>query len=305
MDRLTALRHFRVAAESASFAEASRRLGVSPGAVSKNVSELEAHLDARLFNRNTRRISLTEAGTVYLDRIRHLLDGLEEADRAIAALSGAPTGVLRVAAPVSLSLACFSRVIPRFLAAHPQISIHLDLDDRKVDIVAGGYDVALRGSDRLDDSSLMARKLMDMPHVICAAPAYLSTRGLPAKPEDLRQHECLRYALAGHPGEWILSQGGEPVRVGVSGRFTATSSLAVRDAAVEGLGICLVPTAFVAPELADGRLVRVLRDWEAPVASVYAVYPSRHHLAPKLKAFIDAIMDDARGRGSRTPTDAG
>lgn len=171
MDHLTALKVFRTAARSASFAEASRQLGLSAGAISKNVSELEAYLKVRLFNRTTRRRSLTEAGAAYLAQIEQALDSLERAEETVRLLADHPAGVLRVAAPASLSLVCFSKIVPRFLATYPDVSLRLDLDDRKVDLVEGGYDIAVRGSDRLEDSSLMARALTDLPHVVCAAPA--------------------------------------------------------------------------------------------------------------------------------------
>jgi len=294
VDQLTALKVFRAAAKSRSFAEAARQLGLSAGAISKNVSELEAHLKVRLFNRTTRRRSLTEAGAVYLEHIEHALGSLERAEQTVHLLAERPAGVLRVAAPTSLSLVCFSRIVPRFLATHPDVSLRLDLDDRKVDLVEGGYDIAIRGSDRLEDSSLMARALTDLPHVLCADPSYLARCGTPSAPADLRRHECLRYTLSERASEWEFSKGAETLRIAVSGRFEASSSLAVREAALEGLGLGLLPRCYVAKELAEGRLVPVLADWRLPVATVYAVYPSRHHISPKLRAFLDILTDDLK-----------
>lgn len=289
MDRLTALNVFRAVAEHRSFAVASRRLGLSPAAVSKNISELEAHLNARLFNRTTRHISLTEAGLLYYDRIAPALDELSGADRLIGQIGAGPTGLLKVAAPVSLSLVCLVKLIPQFLADYPDISIRLDMDDRKVDIIDGGYDVAIRGSDRLEDSSLVAKKLMELPHVVCAAPSYLSKHTPPVVPADLGQHQCLGYVLSDHAKEWIFMRGSDRVRVPVTGRFAATSSLAVREAAAEGLGLALLPRAYVEDDLAKGRLVHMLGDWQVPVASVHAIYPSRHQLTPKLRVFLDFL----------------
>lgn len=294
MDHLTALKVFRTAARSASFAEASRQLGLSAGAISKNVSELEAYLKVRLFNRTTRRRSLTEAGAAYLAQIEQALDSLERAEETVRLLADHPAGVLRVAAPASLSLVCFSKIVPRFLATYPDVSLRLDLDDRKVDLVEGGYDIAVRGSDRLEDSSLMARALTDLPHVVCAAPRYLGRSKTPSAPADLRRHECLRYTLSDRAHEWVFTKGAETQRIAVSGRFETTSSLAVREAALEGLGLGLLPLPYVAKDLADGRLVQVLADWELPTATVYAVYPSRHHVSPKLRAFLDILTDDLK-----------
>ena len=292
MDKLTALGIFRAAAELRSFAAAGRRLALSPAAVSKNIAELESGLGARLFNRTTRRVSLTEAGLAYLERIAPLLDHLVQADESIGSMMHGPTGVLRVAAPVSFSIERLPKIAARFLSAYPGMSLHLDLDDRKVDIVGGGYDLAIRGSGRLEDSSLMARKLMGMPHVVCAAPAYIASRGMPSTPADLRQHECLVYQLSEHRSEWPFTRAQETARVPVAGRFAATSSLAVRDAAVEGLGLALLPVPYVAPLLADRRLVRVLADWTCPSASIYAIYPSRAHLAPKLRVFLQFLVEE-------------
>lgn len=292
MDRLTALTVFRTVAELGSFAEAGRRLGLSPSAVSKNVAELEAHLKARLFNRTTRRLSLTEAGTAYAHRIAPLLDGLAEADGMVGAMTAAPTGLLRVAAPVSLTLHRLSGLPARLLKAHPGLTLRLDLDDGRINIVEAGYDVAIRGTSRLEDSSLMARKLLDLPHVVCAAPAYLEAHGEPERPEDLRDHACLTYALSDHADLWPFARDGASVRVPVSGRFCATSSLAVRDAALAGVGVALLPRLYVEAALEEGRLRPLLLDWSLPLASVYAIYPSRRHVAPKLRAFLDLLVEE-------------
>lgn len=294
MDKLTALRVFHAAAEAGSFAAAGRRLGVSAAAVSKNIAELEDHLKARLFNRTTRQVSLTEAGAAYLARVGPLLADLDRADESVAQLTRGPTGVLRVAAPASFSIVCLSRVSARFLAAYPEMSLHLDLDDRKVDIVAGGHDLAIRGSRRLDDSSLTARKLVDLPHVLCAAPGYLAQHGTPSTPHDLESHACLSYALSEPPGEWQFTRGADTARVPVRARFAATSSLALREAALEGMGLALLPLIYVSEALASGRLVRVLPDWHSPTASMYAIYPSRTHLAPKLSAYVNFLVDELR-----------
>lgn len=291
MDKLTALSIFRVAAELRSFAAAGRRLALSPAAVSKNIAELEAHLGARLFNRTTRSISLTEAGLAYLERVAPVLDDLDRADETVGQLVHGPTGVLRVAAPVSFSIECLSKLAARFLAAYPDMSLSLDMDDRKVDIVSGGYDLAIRGSRRLEDSSLVARKLLDMPHVVCAAPTYLASRGVPQVPADLERHECLIYQLSDQRSEWQFTRENETLRIAVAGRFAATSSLAVRDAAVEGAGVTLLPLPYVATRMADGRLVQVLSDWTCPPASIYAIYPSREHLTPKLRVFLEFLVE--------------
>lgn len=177
MDHLTALKVFRQVVEQGGFAAASRQLRLSPAAVSKNIAELEAHVAARLLNRTTRRMSLTEAGRQYYEQVARILDDLNEAELALGPLQQEPSGTLRVSAPLSLSLTLLSAAMPRFLARHPRLSLDLHLEDRRIDLVKEGFDVAIRGSDRLEDSSLVARKLMALEHVLCGAPAYFDQHG--------------------------------------------------------------------------------------------------------------------------------
>lgn len=299
VDRLTALRVFRHVAELLNFAEAGRRLGLSPPAVSKNVSELEAHLGVRLINRTTRRVSLTEAGTVYLRRIARILDDLDEADRALEPLQQAPGGVLRVTAPLTVTLTCLSARIPQFLSRYPGLSLDLNLDDRRVDIIREGYDLAIRGSDRLEDSSLIARKLAAMPHVLCAAPSYFETFGIPTTPQDLTKHTCVQFSLSGHADLWEFRKDGHTERVAIDGRYKVTSSLAVRDALRAGFGLSLIPHPYVREDLAQGRLRAALQDWSTVETSLYAVYPSRQYLPPKLSAFLDFLAETFNSGGAQ------
>lgn len=292
MDRLTALRVFRNVVELGSFAAAARRLQLSPAAISKNVSELEAHLTVRLLNRTTRRISLTEAGAQYYERIVYLLDELQEADLSLGALQHRPSGTLRVSAPVTLTLTTLSKAIPRFLERNSAVSLDLRMDDRRVNVVEEGFDLAIRASDNLEDSSLVARKLMNLPHVVCGAPSYFDRASAPATPEDLKAHECVRFVLSGHPDAWEFQRGSRKVRVPVSGRYKVTSSLAVIDALRGGFGLSLVPWIYVREDLENGRLRTVLDDWTAVETAVYAIYPSKRHLVPKVRAFIDFLSEE-------------
>lgn len=293
MDRLTALTVFRQAAELGSFVAVSRRVGLSPAAVSKNIGELEAHLGVRLFNRTTRRMSLTEAGSLYYDRIARVLDDLAEADSVLGPLQETPRGLLRVSAPTTLSLLTpLSAGIPKLLGRYPELSVDLRLDDRRVNIVEEGFDIAIRASDSLEDSSLVARKLMTMPHVVCAAPSYLERFGAPAEPGELRHHNCVQFTLSGHVDEWEFRRDGRSVRVPIAGRYKVTSSLAVRDALRAGFGLSLIPWIYVREDIEQGRLRIVLDAWSAVELSVYAVYPSRRHLVAKLRAFIDFLVEE-------------
>ncbi|MDJ0705054.1 MAG: LysR family transcriptional regulator [Leptolyngbyaceae cyanobacterium MO_188.B28] len=292
MERWTALNVFRHAAELGSFAAASRQLGLSPAAVSKNISELEAHLSVQLFNRTTRRISLTEAGSLYYDRVSRILDDLEEADGVLSAMQDAPRGLLRVSAPMTVTLICLSSVLPKFLSRYPELSLDLQLDDRRVDIVEKGFDIALRGSDNLEDSSLIARKLMTMTHVVCGAPAYFEQYGTPESPEDLMNHCCIQFTLSDHTKVWTFQNNNRSVSVPINGRYKVNSSLAVRDALRAGFGLSLIPWIYVKDDLNEGRLQTVLEDWSPDETTLYAVYPSKRYVTSKVRAFLDFLVEE-------------
>ena len=295
MERLTALNVFRHAAELGSFAAASRHLGLSPAAVSKNISELEAHLAVRLFNRTTRRMSLTEAGELYYERIVRVLDDLLEADDALKATQATPRGLLRVSAPMTVTLLCLSTAIPKFLALYPDVSLDLVLDDRRVDIVKQGFDVAVRGSDNLEDSSLVARKLMTLRHVVCGAPSYFEQYGLPSSPEDLVNHLCIQFSLSSHANVWRFAKGDRQVNVSINGRYKVNSSLAIRDALRAGFGLSLIPWIYVREDIEVGHLQTVLTEWMPNEATLYAVYPSKRYVSSKVRVFLDFLIEEMSG----------
>lgn len=290
MDRLTALTVFRHVVELGSFAEAGRRLGLSPPAISKNIAELEAHLGARLINRTTRRMALTEEGRIYLEHVTRGLDALAEADQALCPIKAAPSGTLRVSAPMTVTLTRLSAAIPSFLASYPDLRLDLHLDDRRVDIVREGFDLAIRGSDNLEDSSLIARKLAVMPHVLCAAPSYFAVHGEPETPSDLKAHAAVRFSLSGHADAWEFRKDGRIEKIAIDARYSVSSSLAVRDALRAGFGLSLIPRPYVEEDLREGRLQAVLGDWRTVETTLYAVYPSRQHLAPIIRTFLDFLI---------------
>lgn len=290
MDRYTALGAFRTAAELGSFAAAARKLGLSPAAVSKNIAELEAHLAVRLFHRTTRRMSLTDAGQLYYERVRSALDVLSEADAELGAMSETPRGRLRVSAPVTITLTRLSEALPAFLEDHPELELELELDDRRVDLVGEGFDLAVRGSDDLEDSGLVAKRLLTLDHVLCGSPAYLERFGAPRTPEDLRAHRLIRFSLSDHSNEWTFRLGRRAVRVPVRGPYSVSSSLAVRDALRAGLGLSLIPRLYVEHDLQQGHLSPLLDDWASDRTTLYAVYPSRRYVVPKVRAFVDFLV---------------
>ncbi len=292
MDRLTALTTFRHAVDLGSFAAAARHLGLSPAAVSKNIGELEQHLGTRLLNRTTRKMSLTEAGTTYFERVVAILDDLDDADDVLGSMRRAPSGTLRIAAPMTVALTCFSSAIPRFLECYPDVSIDLHLDDRRVNIVEDGFDIAIRGVDTLEDSSLIARKLLTMRHVLCGAPSYFDANGVPSLPEDLTDHELIQFSLSGHAQRWTFDNGAREAQVPVSARYKVSSSLAVIDALREGFGVSLVPRIYVEEDLDRGSLQTVLDDWAPDETTLYAIYPSRQYLVSKVRVFLDFLADE-------------
>jgi Transcriptional regulator len=300
MDRYVALQVFRHVAELNSFAEAGRRLRLSSAAISKNIAELEAYVGARLINRTTRRMALTEEGRIYLEHVTRGLDALAEADEALGPIKTAPSGTLRVTAPMTVTLTRLSAAIPRFLSQYPDLKLDLLLDDRRVDLVREGVDLAIRGSDNLEDSSLIARKLTVMPHVLCAAPSYFEAHGKPETPSDLKALNCIRFSLSGHADTWEFSQGDRTERIAVDARYSVTSSLAVRDALRAGFGLSLIPYPYVEDDLKEGRLQSALEDWSTVETTLYAVYSSRQHVAPKIRAFLGFLIEEfSREREAR------
>jgi DNA-binding transcriptional LysR family regulator len=292
MDRYTAMQVFRHVAELNGFADAGRRLGLSPAAVSKNIAELEAHVGARLINRTTRRMALTEEGRIYLEYVVRGLDAFSEADQALSPIGMGPSGTLRVAAPMTVTLTRLSAAIPGFLSRYPELTLDLHLDDRRVDLIREGFDLAIRGSDNLEDSSMIAKKLAIMPHVLCAAPSYFEAHGKPQAPADLRSHNCVRFSLSGHADVWEFRKDGRCERIAIDARYSVTSSLAVRDALRAGFGLSLMPQPYVANDLREGRLQSALEDWSTVETTLYAVYPSRQHLAPKIRVFLDFLVEE-------------
>ncbi len=289
MEKLTALNIFRRVAELQSFSAAARELDLSNAAISKNVRELEAELGVRLINRTTRRLHLTEAGALYLTRTNAILDDLREADASVGELGAAPRGLIRVSAPMSLGIAKIAPAIADFLADYPEIRIELDLNDRYIDIVEGGFDIAIRGGARLDNSSLIARKLGDLDRVVCASPDYIGRHGAPRTPADLSDHACLAYTLSSAPHRWTFLRKGERQAIDISGPLRVNNSIAIAAAARAGLGVGLLPTFAVAQDLKEGALKQMLKSWSAEPAAIYAIYPSHREASIKLRLFIDAL----------------
>ena len=298
MEKLTALNIFRVVCELGSFSGAARKLRLSNAAVSKNVRELEEELGARLLERTTRRVRMTEAGEAYWRRASVILDELQALDAETKDHGRIPRGTLRVAAPMSLGIAQVAPVVGAFLVHHPELHIELEMNDRYVDLVGEGFDVALRGGT-LSDSSLVARRLCSIERTLCAAPAYLQQHGRPRRPEDLARHRCLAYSLAKSPTRWILNRKARRIRVEIQGPLRVNSSLALVAVASAGAGIALLPEVAARRALAAGQLEAVLPDWSAEPQSLFAVYPRHHQVSQRVRLFVDFLA--ARLRQGAAP----
>ncbi|ALI05145.1 LysR family transcriptional regulator [Pseudomonas sp. FW306-02-F02-AA] len=291
MDRLTSMSAFVMAAESGSYARAAERLGMSPQMVAKHVAALEHRLGARLLNRTTRRQSLTELGSAYYERCKHIVSEAQAADSLAQIMNDTPRGKLKISAPVTFGSYSLMPFMTDFLRQHPEVEIDLHLTDRFVDLVEEGYEVAFRIGP-LANSSLTARPLAPYRLVACAAPSYLMERGTPQTPADLENHECLGYAYWSRPAdrEWQFCKGSTVHKVQVTSRLQVNESKALLSAALDGFGIVLGPEDFLQPALQSGELVRLLTDFEAPSRHMHLLYTANRQRTAKLRRFIDAAL---------------
>ena len=284
------MRVFAAVVDAGSFARAADKLDLSRGMTSRYVAQVEAHLGVRLLNRTTRRQSLTEAGQDYYRRATQVLAMVEEAEHSAAQGSAEPRGTLRVNASVAFGARHLGPAIGVWLKRHRQVKADLTLNDRVVDLVEEGFDVAVRIARRIDPG-LVARPITRARLVVCAASAYLKEHGTPKSPADLARHNCLTYAYAGHQGEWRFTRRGRNQVVKVSGNVHGNNGDILCSAAVEGLGVIVQPTFLVYELLREKKLSRILEGWETDDSTIYAVYPSRQFLTPKVRSFIDFLVE--------------
>ncbi|WP_366656785.1 LysR family transcriptional regulator [Fodinicurvata sp. EGI_FJ10296] len=290
MDRLTSMEVFVRVVDCGSFAGAAAAMKLSRGMVSKHVLALEERLSVRLLNRTTRTLNLTEAGAGYYERCRQIVQDAEEADRATSQLQSEPRGDLRINAPMTFGSMHLAPALPDLLGRYPDMSVDLVLNDRVIDLVDEGFDVAIRIA-RMPDSSLIARKLAPCRLVLCAAPGYLEKFGTPQIPQDLVNHRCLLYSISSSPREWHLSGPEGPVTVKVNGPLRANNGEALMDAALTGLGILMLPTFIAGAHLASGALVPIMTNYAPRPLTINAVYPHNRHLSAKVRAFVDFMVE--------------
>ena len=291
MDKLANMQAFAAVAQTGSFAEASRKLGLANSVISKRVKDLEHFLGAPLFVRTTRKVNLTETGYSYLEYVRKTLDEMEEVESQIRDKMDNPKGLIRLAAPLSFGVKFLGPALASYLEKYPGVSIKTYLSDRQVDLIEEGYDLAIRVGN-LEDSSLIAKKLLSCRRVVCATPAYLDANGRPQKPEDLKDHNCLSYLGVEEGKSWPFMVNGKEYWQSVSGQFQADNGDLLHKATLRGCGVTMQPTFILGDSIQSGKLEVVLEDYEGDPLNVYAIYQHTRNLSSKVRTLIDHISED-------------
>ena len=315
MESLDSIRYFAEVSRTGSFSEAARRNNLATSSVTRQVDALEAALGVRLLNRSTRRLSLTEAGRLYLEHAHHIVSVVDDGRAAVNALDAEPRGTLRVSAPVGFGRQHIAPRLTSLLTRYPELAVDITLSDQLVDFVEDAIDVAVRFA-ALPDSSLVARRLVGLRRLICASPVYLERHGTPSRPEDLSAHHCLSFSSSALGDIWragarnwrLRSAEGQVTEVSVSGRLQTNHPEVLVQAARDGLGLVLIPSWMVSDCFDDCGLVSVLDDYEIGPAenqpAVYAVYSSTRYLSPKIRAFIDFFHEELKELDSPAQTSA-
>jgi DNA-binding transcriptional LysR family regulator len=295
MDRFSGMQVFVSVVEAGSITAAAERLGLGKSAVSRGLAELEAHLGVALIQRTTRRLNLTDSGRAYYARCVGILADVAEAESAVSQSHAALKGRLKVALPLSFGLLHLAPLIQAFMTQHPDIRFELDFNDRQMDLMQEGFELAVRIAT-LADSSLIARRLAPIRHVVAASPAYLARHGTPRSAAELTQHDCLAYSNLSDPGLWrYRDPGGQPGEVRVAMRLAASSGDFLLRAAVAGEGVVMLPTFYVHDALRAAQLVPLLTDHHWPELAAYAVYPPTRHLSTRARTFVDFLAERLAG----------
>jgi DNA-binding transcriptional LysR family regulator len=291
MDVLNSMLVYVAIVEQGSLVRAAESLGTSGAAVSRQIAALEDHVGARLLNRTTRRMSVTDAGQEYFNRAKQILSDVAEAEALAGESAAQPTGLLRISAPLSYGVNRLSRWIPDFMAAYPRLRLDLDLTDRHVDLATDGIDVAVRIALRPAETNVIARKITTVHRVVCAAPAYLARRGRPLQPSDLAEHDTLSFSQLSTGDHWAFRDAsGRQAHVRLRPTLRASSGDMLCELAARGAGIVNEPDFMVAPHIATGALEPILTDWNSESFNVYALYLSRKFLSAKVRVFIDYLQ---------------
>lgn len=297
MDRLTEMEAFATVVDQGGFTDAAKKMGISKSAVSKHVSSLEARLGARLLNRTTRRVSPTEIGLAYYDRARRVLNDAGEADALVTSMQSAPSGLLRISVATDFGVNHLSPVLGDFLSEFPDITVNMVLNNRYVELISEGFDMAVRIGE-LEDSSLRARELTDTTRRMIASPNYFKEHGRPEKIDDLNEHKLLHYSNAANSAVWKLTApSGERRQVRTAGWLTVNDGQSLLNACIGGLGIAYLPSFLYADSMKKGLVVEAIPDLPVETQGIYAVYPPGRFTQPKVRAFIDFLVHEFADKG--------
>jgi DNA-binding transcriptional LysR family regulator len=290
MDTLTAMKVFCSVVENDSLAGAARTMNVSPSVVSKQLSALEDRLGVRLLNRTTRRVSVTEVGAAYYERCKRIIADVDEAEVAVSRAHTAPRGLLKITAPSTFAHRHVAPHVPSFIDRYPEVQVQVLISDRIVDLVDEGVDLAIRIA-QLRDSSLIARRLAPNHRAIVASPEYLKTWGIPERPEDVRGHAAITYPPGSQLNDWHFLEDGQEKVIRMGGTIALNNGDAILSTVLAGGGLAMLAAFMTGEYVKDGRLVPVLEEYVREDVPIYAVYPSSRHLSPKVRAFVDFLIE--------------
>lgn len=292
MKEISEMELFVKVVEEGSFSSTARYFGVTPSSISKQVSQLETHLCVRLFQRTTRKQKLTEAGEIYYQHAKRIIEDILTAKLAVSQLSNSPSGNLHITAEVDFALAFIEPLLPDFLQLYPDINIRITMSAGLADIFEGGIDLAIR-MGHLEDSSMIARKLMTSHSVICASPQYLKQFGIPQRPDELAQHNCISFKTQSGEITWNFDDSGDIKCIPIKCRTNVNSLTFLRNLAMANTGIVMIPSWMISEQLKLGQLVPILKSFPMLPRStpIHAVYAHNRHLAPKVRVFVDFMVD--------------
>ncbi len=297
MDRLTEMEAFAMVVDQGGFTDAAKKMGLSKSTVSKHVSSLEARLGARLLNRTTRRVSPTEIGLAYYDRARRVLNDAGEADALVTAMQSAPSGLLRISVATDFGVNHLSPVLGDFLQEYPDITVNMVLNNRYVELISEGFDMAVRIGE-LEDSTLRARKIAETTRRMIAAPSYIRQFGRPERIDDLNEHKLLHYSNQSSTAVWkITAPSGEKRQIRTAGWLTVNDGQSLLNACVAGLGIAHLPSFLYADAMREGKVEEIMPGLPVETEGIYAVYPPGRFTQPKVRAFIDFLVSAFANKG--------
>lgn len=291
MDKFESMKAFTAVVEEGGFAAAARKLQLSRSQVNKFVINLENHLGVQLFYRTTRKVTPTDNGRAFYDRCIDILSSLEEAELAVSQQSLQPKGKLKINAPMSFGISFLGTTVAEFMTLYPDIEIQLTLEDRFVDPVSEGYDLTIRIGTQPQSHNLVVNHIKTLARIICAAPSYLKSRGIPHNAKELKHHDCLHYGYLSTGCQWTLLKDGEEIKVNVNGLFCSNNGEVLRDAAIAGLGIVMLPDFILKPALKVEELQVILPDYQAVDLNLCVIYPLNRHLSTKVQLFTQFLQD--------------